>query len=396
MVVSVDSMPPASGSAAEIAALMLNPGWGVLQDALVAEKIAPSWRHILSHHTSQCCRPAHKGGVVPSLKSAGLDTVIQCRLGLFIVVLELPALFNCELFNCELVASDFLGHFKYASREHDTHEKAQEEACLTCVTFLLTIAPQRVFIAQNSMRDIDRVRAAAEEFRQTVPPASGTWLAWYIHLHNAPQPGQTVAKALKMGYIEPRNEAERAQRVLNVIDVLRTWLGTQTPADPCKCPIAIREQLMTLVARKQLKTFLLRHQCAFIVNEAPDRTWTFSLAAVAEVSRNDVAPLVAAAPAEPPWAERLKDGRCLDAKQCARRRDVVPDSVPARVPTVLRPPATDQRGTSGWVTYPQSWSSSEQQWSLPPATDQRGTSWSHTQSWSGSTPLGSNSSHSWR
>ena len=130
-----------------------------------------------------------------------------------------------------------------------------------------------VFIAQNSMRDIDRVRGAAEEFRRTrVPPASGTWFAWYTYLHNAPQPGQTVAKAIKMGYIELANEAERAQRVLDVIVVLRTWLGTQTLQDPSRCPPAIREQLKTLIAPKQLKMFLLRHHCTFIVNEALDRT----------------------------------------------------------------------------------------------------------------------------
>ena len=125
------------------------------------------------------------------MKSAGLDHVIESSFGHYIVVLELPALFKGDF-----LASEALGLFTYVSREHTTQKKAQEEACLTCVTFLLTIAPQRVFIAQNSMRDIDRVRAAAEEFRQTVPPASGTWLAWYIHLHNAPQPGQTVAKAI--------------------------------------------------------------------------------------------------------------------------------------------------------------------------------------------------------
>ena len=365
MVVPEDSMPPASKAAAEIADLMLKPGWGVLQKALWDEKIA-EWRQILSHHTSKCCRPAHEGGVVPSLKSAGLDTRIQSRLGQFIVVLELPALFNCQL-----VASDFLGHFTYASREHDTHKKAQEEACLTVLTFLLTIAPQRMFIAPKSMGNIDRVRAAAEEFRSTcVPPASGSWFEWYIDLNEALQPGQTVPKAIKLGYIEPRNQAERAQLVL---DVLRTWLGTQTPADPRNCPKAIREQLMTLVLPNQLKTFLLRHYCTFIVNEAHNRTWTFSLAAVAEVSRNDVAPLVAAAPAEPPWAEQLRDRRRLGANPRAR---------------------TDQRGTSGWQTQSQ-WS--ERGWASPPATDQRGTSGWHTQSQRSSSSTGpwSNSPHPW-
>jgi hypothetical protein len=366
LVVFEDSFPPASGAAAEIAALMLTPGWGALQHSLLEEKIA-TWRQILAHHTSQCCRPEHKGGVVPSLKSAGLDNVIQSRLGQFIVVLELPALFNCQL-----VASDFLGHFTYASQEHDTHKKAQEEACLTVLTFLLTIAPQRMFIAPKSMGNIDRVRAAAEEFRSTcVPPASGSWFEWYIDLNEAPQPGQTVPKAIKLGYIEPRNQAERAQLVL---DVLRTWLGTQTPADPRNCPKAIREQLMTLVLPNQLKTFLLRHDCIFIVNEAHKRTWTFSLAAVAAVSRNDVAPLVAAEPAEPPWAEQLRDPRRLGAKPRAR---------------------TDQRGTSWWNTQSQ-WS--ERGWTWAPATDQRGTSGWHTPlQWSSSsTQPGSNAAHSWQ
>jgi hypothetical protein len=153
MVVPEDSMPPASKAAAEIADLMLKPGWGVLQKALWDEKRV-AWRQILSHHTSNCCRPQKKGGVVASLKSAGLDNRIQRRLGRFSVVLELPALFNCQL-----VASDFLGYFTYASQEHDTHKKAKEEACLTVLTFLLTIAPKRMHIAPNSMRNIDRVRA---------------------------------------------------------------------------------------------------------------------------------------------------------------------------------------------------------------------------------------------
>jgi hypothetical protein len=246
---------------------------------------------------------------------------------------------------------------------------------------------------------IDRVRAAAEEFRQTcVPPASGTWFAWFTYLQNAPQPGQTVAKAIKMGYIELANEAERAQRVLDVIVVLRTWLGTQTLLDPTRCPPAIREQLKTLIAPKQLKMFLLRHHCTFIVNEPLDRTWTFSLAAVAAVSRNDVGALVAAEPAEPTCAELLKDDRCLDAILRARAHVVAPDSLPALGPTLPWPPATDQPGTSGWHTQSQWSSCSERRWPWPPATDQRSTSGWHTRlQWSSSsTQPWSNVEHSWQ
>jgi hypothetical protein len=363
MVVPEDSMPPASKAAAEIADLIVNPGWVVLQKTLQDEKRV-AWRQILSHHTSNCCRPEKKGGVVASLKSAGLDNRIQRRLGRFSVVLELPALFNCQL-----VASDFLGYFTYASQEHDTHNEATEEACLTVLTFILTIAPKRMHIAPKSMHNIDRVRAAAEEFRSTcVPPMEGGWLEWYIDLNEAPQPGQTVPKAIKLVYIEPRNQAEGAQRVLDVIDVLRTWLGTLTPADPCKCPKAIREQLMTLLAPNQLKTFLLLHNCIFIVNEAPPRKWTFSLAVVAAVSRNDVVPLGAAEHAAPTWAELLKDDRELDVLARARAHVVAP---------------TYQGGTSWLHTQSQISSSSERMPERPPAAYQ----W-HTQSQPSSSSTG--------
>ena len=124
------------------------------------------------------------------MKSAGLDDVIQRSLAHYIVVLELPALFKGDMPD-----SDALGLFTYVSCEHDTHRKAQEEACLTVLTFLLTIAPQQVLIAPNSMGDIDRVRAEAAMFRQTCdPPASGTWFARYTHLHNASQPAQTFPR----------------------------------------------------------------------------------------------------------------------------------------------------------------------------------------------------------
>jgi hypothetical protein len=156
--------------------------------------------------------------------------------------------------------SDALGLFTYVSCWHDTEKEAQEEACLTVLTFLLTIAPQQVLIAPKSMGDIDRVRAAAAKFRQTcVPPASGTWFARYTHLHNAPQPAQTVSKAIKRGYIEPANEEERAQRDRDVIVVLRTWLGSKVWQDPGRCQSAIREQLKTLIKPGQLKTFLQDH-----------------------------------------------------------------------------------------------------------------------------------------
>jgi hypothetical protein len=100
-----DSFPPASEAAAEIAALMLTPGWGALQHFHLEEKLA-TWRQILAHHTSQCCRPEHKGGVVASLKLAGLDDVIEISLCHYIVVLELPALFEGDM-----LASDALGLF---------------------------------------------------------------------------------------------------------------------------------------------------------------------------------------------------------------------------------------------------------------------------------------------
>ena len=274
----------------------------------------------------------------------------------------------------------------YCARVRHTHKKAQEEACLTVLTFLLTIASQRMFIAPKSMGNIDRVRAAAEEFRSTcVPPASGTWFEWYIDLNEAPQPGQTVPKAIKLGYIEPRNQAERARLVL---DVLRTWLGTQTPADPRNCPKAIREQLMTLVLPNQLKTFLLLHNCIFIVNEAPPRKWTFSLAVVAAVSRNDVVPLGAAEHAAPTWAELLKDDRVLDARARARAHVVAPDSLLALKPTLPWAPATYQGGTSGLHTQSQSSSSSERMRDRPPAAYQRGTSKWHTQSQPSSSSTG--------
>ena len=291
------------------------------------------------------------------MKSAGLDDGIQISVAHYIVVLELPALFKGDMPD-----SDALGLFTYVSCEHDTHKKAQEEACLTVLTFLLTIAPQQVLIAPNSMGDIDRVRAEAAMFRQTCdPPASGTWFARYTHLHNASQPAQTVSKAIKRGYIEPANEEERAQRDREAIVVLRTWLGNQARQDPSRCPTAIREQLKTLIKPGQLKTFLLRHPCTFIFNAGPGKTWTFSLAAVAAVSRNDVAAFVEAVPVAPTWARLLADDRRLGAIQRARGHEDALDSLPALEPIRPWPPAIDQRGTSAWYTQSQ-WSSSSTRW----------------------------------
>jgi hypothetical protein len=178
-----------------------------------------------------------------------------------------------------------------------------------------------------------------------------------MHL-NQPRP---ASKAIKMGYIEPANEEERAQRDREVIVVLRTWLGNKARQDPSRCPTAIREQLKTLIAPKQLKTFLLRHPGTFILNEGPGKTWSFSLAAVAAVARNDVAAFVAAVPVAPMWATLLADDRRLVRIQRARGHEDAPDSLPLLEPIPPWPPATDQRGRSALNTQSQ-WSSSSTRW----------------------------------
>ena len=72
---------PASGvidlwdTSPEMSRMMSLPGWAELQEVIKEEK-ATLWRWLLSHHTSRCCQPRKQGGVVESLKEAGLDRVV--------------------------------------------------------------------------------------------------------------------------------------------------------------------------------------------------------------------------------------------------------------------------------------------------------------------------------
>ena len=148
----------------EMLRMMAMPAWGGLQTVLKEEK-AITWRRILTHHTSQSCPPRKEGGVVESL--AGLDTVQRSRIPAFSqntvyqVRVQLDFLFEPD--DTHLPASG-IPPLVCCSTEETTLKLARENVCLEIFTFLLAIAPQKVFVASASMRNIERVRAAAQEF----------------------------------------------------------------------------------------------------------------------------------------------------------------------------------------------------------------------------------------
>ena len=131
--------------------MMSLPGWADLQVVLKEEK-ATAWRWILAHQTSRCCQPHKQGGVVESLKDAGLDRVLGVSDG----VLDMKTVFQVRVQLDQLFEPDEgnppvsgIYPLVYCSTLESLPDLAKENACREIFTFLLAIAPQRFMWQQR-------------------------------------------------------------------------------------------------------------------------------------------------------------------------------------------------------------------------------------------------------
>ncbi len=122
--------------------LLGSPGWDVLREGAVAEKLA-WWQQVLAVHTSTCCQPKKAGGVVPSLEAAGLNKPLTDPGSRQVSVeLRLPELFAGTGLAWEVTSS-----------KHDTLRAAMEEVCLDTLLFALIVAPHAVRLHPNSLKN---------------------------------------------------------------------------------------------------------------------------------------------------------------------------------------------------------------------------------------------------
>ena len=279
---------PASGvielwdTSPEMSRMMALPGWADLQVVLKEEK-ATTWRHILAHHTSRCCQPQKLGGVVESLKEAGLDRVLgvcdpdQDGKTVLQVRVQLEQLFEPDDAGNQPVSG--INPLVYCSTLESTPELAQENACLEIFTLLLAIAPQKVYVAPASMNDIERVRSAAEEFLDgRGVPASGTWAEHY--LGNAKRNPKPVSKKLNVPKYEPTSDpkvqAERDQDL--IARVCAPWAKKPEFLNPGGLPHQVLMAFARYIPKGGLKTWLQRHPHIFDLQlPAGGGSWTFSI-----------------------------------------------------------------------------------------------------------------------
>ena len=282
---------PASGvidlwdTSPETSRMMSLPGWAELQEVIKQEKLT-LWRWLLSHHTSRCCQPRKQGGVVESLKEAGLDRVLGvCESVLdsktvFQVRVQLDQLFEPDEGNLPVSG---INPLVYCSTRESLPDLAKENACREIFTFLLAIAPQKVYVAPASMRDIERVRSAAEAFldgRGVL--ASGTWAEHY--LGNTRRNAKPEPKKLKVPKYaptsDPKVQAERDETLINLVRA--HWKKKHELLDPGKLPHQLFMAFAEYIPKGGLMFWLLRHP-AILEVQGPAKPgagpWTFSIKA---------------------------------------------------------------------------------------------------------------------
>ena len=269
----------------EMLRMMAMPAWGGLQTVLKEEK-ATTWRRILTHHTSQSCPPRKEGGVVESL--AGLDTVQRSRIPAFSqnpvyqVRVQLDFLFEPD--DTHLPASG-IPPLVCCSTEESTLVLAQENVCLEIFTFLLAIAPQKVYVASASMRNIERVRAAAQEFHDSLDvPRWGTWAAFYFG--DTRRTDKPLAGRNKMPTFvrksDPTIQATRDEELVNLMQA--PWENKPAFFDPSRLPSRWWKGIAECIPKNGLKPWLKRHPDIFEVHElAGGGPWTFSIKANEQV-----------------------------------------------------------------------------------------------------------------
>ena len=283
---------PASGvidlwdTSPEMSRMMSLPGWAELQEVIKQEKLT-LWRWLLSHHTSRCCQPRKQGGVVESLKEAGLDRV----LGVCESVLDSKTVFQVRVQLDQLFEPDEGNHLPvsgmnplvYCSTMESLPDLAKENACREIFTFLLAIAPQKVYVAPASMRDIERVRSAAEAFLDgRGVPASGTWAEHY--LGNTRRNAKPEPKKLKVPKYAPTSDPKvQAERDEALINGLRApWKDKPEFIDPGRLPHQLFMAFAEYTPKGGIIFWLLKHPDIFEV-QGPAKPgtgpWTFSIKA---------------------------------------------------------------------------------------------------------------------
>ena len=240
--------------------------WEGLLDTLRRERKA-SFRQILAAHASACCSPDHQPQMVSSLKVAGLDDplVLEEKTGP-----TYSASMSLDPIHQGLV-HDSLRPVSVASSPQPKFEKAQEQAGLFALAFLLSVGTDQVRLHPNSLANGVRSVAALREAGHKVshaagPPASGTWREWMQQL-----PAAAPIEVVTVTQLSPTQvntevvmEALLSQRKRNLID-------------PSRLPPQLRHILEEHVPKKGLKRFLMQHSDKFEVHEGSGNAWTFSI-----------------------------------------------------------------------------------------------------------------------
>ena len=266
----------------EMLHMMAMRGWGGLQTVL-KEEIATTWKRIFAHHTWQCCRPHNEGGDVERLKEVGWVTVRSrypafSQNRVYQVRVQLDLLFKPD--GTHLPASG-IPPLVCCSTEETTLKLARENVCLEIFTFLLAIAPQKVFVASASMRNIERVRAAAQEFHISLGfPRWGTWAAFYFgdthHTDKRSSGSHNVPTFVRIS--NPSVQATREEELVKLFQA--PWDDKPAFFNPSCLPSHWWKGVAECIPKNGFKPWLKRHPDIFEVHElAGGGPWTFSIKA---------------------------------------------------------------------------------------------------------------------
>ncbi len=289
--------------------LLGSPGWDVLREGAVAEKLA-TWQQVLAVHTSTCCQPKKAGGVVPSLQAAGLNKPLTDPGSRQVSVeLRLPELFAGTWLSWEATSS-----------KHDTLRAAMEEVCLDTLLFALIVAPHAVRLHPNSLKNGDlsiaTLRSLGEgivitqadcpaavwrEVCKTLPPA--THLAGASPITGgsggAGDPDGGAGAAGSSGDAggegtgggggmaagggggaaakgSPNTGATRAEKEAQAQALLVEWYGKSDKwQSPCHLRRPVYEGLNLLLPKKTLRRFLEARRGIFETRDTVDKNWEF-------------------------------------------------------------------------------------------------------------------------
>ena len=250
----------------EFALLSDFPSWSAF-GTVVKQKLKVRARHALSYHTTTACQPKNNPAPGGSLKDCGIPhTDPQTAIGVrgYEISATLPNSFE---------VGDGL-QLQYHNEQHESHEKAVQQACVDLLCFLLVSGPEKVLMHSSCFRkgqeDISEIRRLAEQVKEDyLRRCHSESIQPLADRVQHPRPRENPAPRVRPPPGPSSNDEFSLQDKLEIFDHL-TPMMEYTPSDKQltgvrRIPPRVRAELQAKLKKGTLLSLLEAHPNLFRV-----------------------------------------------------------------------------------------------------------------------------------